>query len=117
MTLTHYYAKQSKAYKDYANQPNEYFLNVDLLKRFLETLEPMGNKLGPVIFQFKIFCIVLHYFLSHFTYLFNNILIFLCPQFKFFFYVQKFNILNQYLMFNFMQGCFLNRLELILGHF
>jgi uncharacterized protein YecE (DUF72 family) len=53
ITLTHYYSKQSKAYKDYANQPNEYFLNVDLLKRFLETLEPMGEKLGPIMYQFE----------------------------------------------------------------
>ena len=53
ITLTHYHAKQSKAYNDYANQPNDYFLNVDLLKRFLETLEPMGNKLGPIMFQFE----------------------------------------------------------------
>lgn len=53
ITLTHYYAKQSKSYKDYANKPNEYFLNPDLLKRFLEYLEPMGKKLGPVMFQFE----------------------------------------------------------------
>ena len=53
ITLTHYYAKQSKAYKDYANQPNKYFLNIDLLKRFLDSLEPMGNKLGPIMFQFE----------------------------------------------------------------
>jgi len=53
ITLTHYYAKQTSAYKKYANQPNEYFLSPDLLKRFLEYVEPMGKKLGPIMFQFE----------------------------------------------------------------
>lgn len=53
ITLTHHYAKQSSSYKHIANQPNQYFLNIDLLKRFLETLQVMGNKLGPVMFQFE----------------------------------------------------------------
>jgi uncharacterized protein YecE (DUF72 family) len=53
ITLTHHYAKQSSRYKHIANQPNPHFLNIDLLKRFLETLQPMGNKLGPVMFQFE----------------------------------------------------------------
>lgn len=53
ITLTHHYAKQSSRYKNIANQPNPHFLNIDLLKRFLDTLQAMGNKLGPVMFQFE----------------------------------------------------------------
>ena len=53
ITLTHYYAKQPAASKMYANRPNPYFLDVELLSRFLETLEPMKDKLGPVMFQFE----------------------------------------------------------------
>jgi uncharacterized protein YecE (DUF72 family) len=53
ITLTHYYAKQLPDSKGYANQPNPYFLDVDLLKRFLEMLEPMRDKLGPIMFQFE----------------------------------------------------------------
>jgi len=53
ITLTHHYAKQPLASKGYADRPNPDFLNVDLLNRFLVTLEPMKNKLGPVMFQFE----------------------------------------------------------------
>lgn len=53
ITLTHHYAKQSSRYKHVANQPNPHFLNIDLLKQFLETLQAMENKLGPVMFQFE----------------------------------------------------------------
>jgi uncharacterized protein YecE (DUF72 family) len=53
ITLTHYYSKQTKTYQDFANRPNEYFLNVELFKRFLYTISPLGNKLGPVMFQFE----------------------------------------------------------------
>ena len=53
ITLTHYYAKQPAASKAYANRPNPHFLDVDLLHRFLETLEPIRGKLGPVMFQFE----------------------------------------------------------------
>jgi uncharacterized protein YecE (DUF72 family) len=53
ITLTHYYAKQPPASKAYANRPNPHFLDVDLLSRFLEILEPMKDKLGPVMFQFE----------------------------------------------------------------
>lgn len=53
ITLTHYYAKQPAQYQAIANQPNPNFLNSDLLKKFLEILQPMGNKLGPVMFQFE----------------------------------------------------------------
>jgi uncharacterized protein YecE (DUF72 family) len=53
VTLTHYYAKQTKAYLDFANKPNQYFLNPDLFKHFLGTLAPFDKKLGPVMFQFE----------------------------------------------------------------
>ncbi len=53
ITLTHYYAKQPKGLENLANQPNPHFLNVDLLNRFLETLEPMKGKLGSIMFQFE----------------------------------------------------------------
>lgn len=53
ITLTNYYDKQPKNSKDFANKPNEHFLDIDLLKRFLERLEPMGKKLGPLMFQFE----------------------------------------------------------------
>jgi uncharacterized protein YecE (DUF72 family) len=53
ITLSHFYARQPKQYKEYANQPNDGFLSVDLLKRFLKTLEPLRSRLGPVMFQFE----------------------------------------------------------------
>ena len=53
VTLTHYYAKQPKASKAVASQPNPYFLDLDLLNRFLDTLAPMHGKLGPIMFQFE----------------------------------------------------------------
>jgi uncharacterized protein YecE (DUF72 family) len=52
ITLTHHYAKQSSRYEHMTNQPNPHFLDIDLLKRFLDTLEAMESKLGPVMFQF-----------------------------------------------------------------
>jgi len=53
ITLTHFYAKQPKASQAYANQPNPHFLDIELLGKFLETLEPMKAKLGPIMFQFE----------------------------------------------------------------
>lgn len=53
VTLTHCYAKQPTGSEDLANEPNPHFLSRDLLHRFLEILEPMHNKLGPVMFQFE----------------------------------------------------------------
>jgi len=52
ITLTHHFPRQPAKHKEVANKPNEHFLNVDVLERFLEILQPFGNKLGPVIFQF-----------------------------------------------------------------
>lgn len=53
LTLTHFYAKQSNQYADFAGKPNIYFLDNDLLDRFLERLSPLGKKLGPIMFQFE----------------------------------------------------------------
>ncbi len=53
ITLTHSYSRQSKAYREYANRPNEHFLSPKLLVRFLDALSPMKEKLGPVMFQFE----------------------------------------------------------------
>ena len=53
ITLTHYYAKQPSRHQQAANKPNDYFLDADLLKRFLDILQPMGKKLGPIMFQFE----------------------------------------------------------------
>jgi uncharacterized protein YecE (DUF72 family) len=53
LTLTHYYSRQPKRYQAYANRPNEHFLSVELLQRFLDALRPMGSKLGPVMLQFE----------------------------------------------------------------
>jgi uncharacterized protein YecE (DUF72 family) len=53
ITLTNYYTKQPSDSKDLANSPNPHFLDVKLFKRFLETLEPMKKKLGPLMFQFE----------------------------------------------------------------
>jgi uncharacterized protein YecE (DUF72 family) len=53
ITLTNYYAKQPKRYLGHANRPNEHFLSPDLLRRFLDALAPMDDKLGPIMFQFE----------------------------------------------------------------
>jgi len=53
ITLTHYYAKQPARHRAWANRPNENFLSVELAERFLESLEPLESRLGPVMFQFE----------------------------------------------------------------
>ena len=40
-------------YAGYAGRPNEHFLSIDLLNQFLERLSPLGQKLGPIMFQFE----------------------------------------------------------------
>jgi uncharacterized protein YecE (DUF72 family) len=49
VTLTHFYRKN----KSDTLVPNPYFLNVDLFHRFLESIESMGQHLGPLMFQFE----------------------------------------------------------------
>ncbi len=53
ITLTHSYAREAKGAERQANVPNAHFLSVALLNRFLETLEPMHGKIGPIMFQFE----------------------------------------------------------------
>jgi uncharacterized protein YecE (DUF72 family) len=47
LTLTHYHGKSAPA------QPNPHFLSADLAREFLASLSPLGNTLGPVMFQFE----------------------------------------------------------------
>jgi uncharacterized protein YecE (DUF72 family) len=51
--LAHFYTKQPKSSEAYANKPHDDFLNRDLFARFLETLEPMRERLRPIMFQFE----------------------------------------------------------------
>lgn len=51
LTLTHFYARESN--EEFRGKPNPSFLEHRLLDRFLETLQPLGKKLGPVMFQFE----------------------------------------------------------------
>ncbi|UCG50969.1 MAG: DUF72 domain-containing protein [Candidatus Latescibacterota bacterium] len=53
LTLTHYYSRQPKRHAEYAGKPNEHFLDVELLERFLDRLAPLEKKLGPIMFQFE----------------------------------------------------------------
>lgn len=53
ITLTHFYSRQPARYKQYANRPNDGFLSIDLLNRFLDSLAPLHDRLGPVMFQFE----------------------------------------------------------------
>jgi uncharacterized protein YecE (DUF72 family) len=53
LTLTHFYAKQTRKYAEYAGKTNKYFLDTELLERFLERLTLMESKLGPIMFQFE----------------------------------------------------------------
>jgi uncharacterized protein YecE (DUF72 family) len=48
VTLTHFYRKR----KTDPMQENPYFLSPSLLRTFLSELDPLGNTLGPVMFQF-----------------------------------------------------------------
>ena len=49
ITLTHYYRKN----KIEPLKTNPHFLSVDLFKRFLQSIEPLRNNLGPLMFQFE----------------------------------------------------------------
>lgn len=49
ITLTHHYKKGKAG----PLLPNPYFLSVDLMQRFLDSLEPLHQNLGPVLFQFE----------------------------------------------------------------
>jgi uncharacterized protein YecE (DUF72 family) len=49
LTLTHYHSRS----KTDPLVPNPHFLSVELFARFLSSLEPLGDLLGPLIFQFE----------------------------------------------------------------
>ncbi len=49
ITLTHHYKKQ----KSDSLQVNPHFLSVGAMKRFLELLAPLGDRIGPLNFQFE----------------------------------------------------------------
>ena len=53
LTLTHFYAKQPAGAASFAGRPNDHFLSVELLCRFLDNLAPLDKKLGPIMFQFE----------------------------------------------------------------
>jgi len=53
LTLTHFYSRQPAAYSSIAGAPNPHFLDHALLCDFLERLAPLGQKLGPIMFQFE----------------------------------------------------------------
>lgn len=53
LTLTHYYAKQSPRYKEFANKENDHFLSPELLEKFLDQIGPLKSKLGALMFQFE----------------------------------------------------------------
>ncbi len=49
ITLTHYYQKN----KNDPFLPNPHFLSADLFNKFLVCIDPMKEKLGPLMFQFE----------------------------------------------------------------
>ena len=49
ITLTHHYNKEKNA----KLAPNPYFLSPQLMEKFLQTLEPLGAYIGPLMFQFE----------------------------------------------------------------
>lgn len=49
LTLTHFYKKV----KSDPLVGNPHFFSLNLFKRFLKALEPMGKRLGPLMFQFE----------------------------------------------------------------
>jgi uncharacterized protein YecE (DUF72 family) len=49
LTLTHHYKKK----KTDLLAPNPHFLSTELMFRFLEKLEPLSKKIGPIILQFE----------------------------------------------------------------
>jgi uncharacterized protein YecE (DUF72 family) len=49
ITLTHHYGKD----KGSALVPNPHFFSTGLMVRFLQTIEPLGDHIGPLMFQFE----------------------------------------------------------------
>ncbi|MFQ5512641.1 MAG: DUF72 domain-containing protein [Candidatus Krumholzibacteriia bacterium] len=53
LTLTHFYARQPKQHVEFAGRPNIYFLDNELLGRFLDALAPLRGRIGTIMFQFE----------------------------------------------------------------
>ena len=53
ITLTHHYAKQTANNSEWSNRVNDRFLDVDLVYEFVDHLSGLGDRLGPVMFQFE----------------------------------------------------------------
>ncbi len=51
VTLTHYYDRESSG--PVRGQPNPYFLDGTFWREFLDRIEPLRPKLGPIMFQFE----------------------------------------------------------------
>ena len=49
ITLTHHYPRYTAG----VLQPNDQFLSIDLLHRFLDRIEPLLHKVGNIMFQFE----------------------------------------------------------------
>jgi uncharacterized protein YecE (DUF72 family) len=49
ITLTHHYQEN----KIVSLIPNPHFLSTELMAKFLQTLEPLGEHIGPLMFQFE----------------------------------------------------------------
>jgi uncharacterized protein YecE (DUF72 family) len=49
ITLTHRYSKNKKA----PLVPNPYFLSAEIMDKFLRAIEPLGDHIGPLMFQFE----------------------------------------------------------------
>jgi uncharacterized protein YecE (DUF72 family) len=49
ITLTHFYRKSKTA----PLEPNPYFFSEDLFQQFIDTLQPMHQKIGVLMFQFE----------------------------------------------------------------
>jgi len=49
ITLTHHYSKGKGA----TLVPNPHFLSTGLMARFLQAIEPLGDHIGPLMFQFE----------------------------------------------------------------
>jgi uncharacterized protein YecE (DUF72 family) len=67
ITLTHHYTK----HKNSVLIANPYFLSNELMDRFLETLEPLGDHIGPLMFQFEYLNKSKMASLTHFTDIFD----------------------------------------------
>ncbi len=66
ITLTHQYKKKPSE----PLVPNPHFLSTDLMGKFLQTLEPLGDHIGPLLFEFEYLNKIKMPSLGHFTEMF-----------------------------------------------